>query len=335
MAKSRRANAVMFGFDFQVNAAIVLMIENIEDLKSLRLEGNYEDIELELQNNRYILAQAKAVEKSSSDFRNVRKNLEKALVSLSEGGQKVDAKQLILITNSPNPLNEDASRSIFWGNAHRTFLSLPETSQELIRGYLDNISYPLDVNKFMIQVLPFETDEDIERYKVIRKVVDDFIGDLNLNIPGLGKKLLKIWYEEVFKNGTKKEAVIQLKKKDIVWPIMVIATDIVYCDDSFADIFDSSAYDEIVRQYKDTIESCCERCEFFIKVLCDYNTYQTTKKLSDKALDFAMNKWQDYLSEFELDGMDEEMQKGLVQIILYRIVRNRIVIQNIKKGVKL
>ena len=62
MAKSRRANAVVFGFDFQVNAAIVLMIENIEDLKSLRLEGNYEDIEIELENNQYILAQAKAVE---------------------------------------------------------------------------------------------------------------------------------------------------------------------------------------------------------------------------------------------------------------------------------
>lgn len=40
MAKSRRANAVVFGFDFQVNAAIVLMIENIEDLKSLRLRRN-------------------------------------------------------------------------------------------------------------------------------------------------------------------------------------------------------------------------------------------------------------------------------------------------------
>lgn len=48
-----------------------------------------------------------------------------------------------------------------------------------------------------------------------------------------------------------------------------------------------------------------------------------------------MNKWRDYLLEFELDGMDEEIQKGLIQIILYRIVRNRIVIQNIKKGVKL
>lgn len=158
MAKSRRANAVVFGFDFQVNAAIVLMIENIEDLKSLRLEGNYEDIEIELENNQYILAQAKAVERSSSDFRNVRKNLEKSLISLSEGNQKVDAQRLILITNSPNPLNEEASRSIFWGDAHREFLSLPESSQELIRRYLDNINQPLDTDKFMIQILPFETD---------------------------------------------------------------------------------------------------------------------------------------------------------------------------------
>lgn len=216
MAKSRRANAVVFGFDFQVNAAIVLMIENIEDLKSLRLEGNYEDIEIELENNQYILAQAKAVERSSSDFRNVRKNLEKSLISLSEGNQKVDAQRLILITNSPNPLNEEASRSIFWGDAHREFLSLPESSQELIRRYLDNINQPLDTDKFMIQILPFETDNDIERYKVVKRVVDDFIGDLNLNIPGLGKKLLSIWHEEVFENGTKKDAAIQLKKKDLI-----------------------------------------------------------------------------------------------------------------------
>jgi hypothetical protein len=183
--------------------------------------------------------------------------------------------------------------------------------------------------------LPFETDTDLERYKIVKQVVDDFIGDLNLSIPGLGKKLLNIWYEEVFKNGTKKDASIQLKKKDVVWPIIIIATDVERCDDSFAEIFDSSAYDEIVHQYKDTIESCCERCEFFIKVLCDYNGYQTNKKPAEKCMDFAINKWPDYLSEFELDTIDEETKKGLIQIILYNIVRNRITIDKIKKGVKL
>ncbi len=52
-------------------------------------------------------------------------------------------------------------------------------------------------------------------------------------------------------------------------------------------------------------------------------------------MDFAINKWPDYLSEFELDTIDEETKKGLIQIILYNIVRNRITIDKIKKGVKL
>ena len=46
MARSRRANAVVFGFDFQVNAAIVIMLENIEDLQSLRLLGIFEVIDI-------------------------------------------------------------------------------------------------------------------------------------------------------------------------------------------------------------------------------------------------------------------------------------------------
>lgn len=48
MKKDRRADAVFFGFDFQVNAAIVLMLENIKELKSLRLESANEDIDISL-----------------------------------------------------------------------------------------------------------------------------------------------------------------------------------------------------------------------------------------------------------------------------------------------
>lgn len=79
MVKNRRANAVLFGFDFQRNAAIILMLERIKELRSVRLEGNEEDIELTLENGKKILAQAKAVEKSSSDFSHVRENLKKSI----------------------------------------------------------------------------------------------------------------------------------------------------------------------------------------------------------------------------------------------------------------
>lgn len=335
MGVSRRANSVVFGFDFQVNAAIVLMLENISDLKSLRLEGNYEDIELELNGNQYILAQAKAVVNSSSDFRNVRMNLRKALESLSEGGSKVSTKQMILITNSPNPLKDDAARSIFWGPAHRKFDSFPQSSKDIINGYISKIKQPLDTDKFLIQVLPFETDDDSERYKAVMQVVDNFVGDLKLNIPGIGKQLLTIWQGDVFKNSTKKDAAIQLSKKDLMWPIMVIATDIDQSDEEFLDRFEPGAYDEIVHMYRETIDSCCERCEFFIKVLSDYNSYQSTKKPSEKCLDFVDNKWQDYIDEFANDGIDRETQEGLTQIVLYNIVRRRRVIDKIKRGINL
>ena len=80
---NRTATSVLFGFDFQANAAIVLMLENIKDMTSIRLEGA-EDIEINLNDGSCLLAQAKAVVNSSTDFSNVLSNLKKSITSLSE-----------------------------------------------------------------------------------------------------------------------------------------------------------------------------------------------------------------------------------------------------------
>lgn len=80
---NRTATSVLFGFDFQANAAIVLMLENIKDMTSIRLEGA-EDIEINLNDGSCVLAQAKSVVNSSSDFTNVLSNLKKSITSLSE-----------------------------------------------------------------------------------------------------------------------------------------------------------------------------------------------------------------------------------------------------------
>lgn len=336
MTKSRRANAVVFGFDFQVNAAIMLMLENILDLKALRLEGNYEDIELELNDGQKILAQAKAVEKGSSDFRNVRANLWKALQSLSEGSNNVKAKQLILITNSFNPLNEEASHGIFSGPpAHRRFDTLPTSSQELIKGYLKKIEKPLNPDNFWIQSLPFETDDDNERYKNILQTVDNFVGSLRLNIPGMGNQLLALWHWSVFENGSKEDTAVRLSKKDLIWPMLVIATDIDRCDEEFLSRFEPDLYDEIVHLYKETIESCCERYEFFIKVLYDYNNFHSLRIPSEKCIDFTESMWNHYLNEFSIAGIDPETQSALTKIVIYNIVRRRLTIDKIKLGVNL
>ena len=335
MAKDRRADAVLFGFDFQVNAAIVLMLENITELRSLRLESENEDIDIELYSGDHILAQAKAIVNSSTDFRNVRKNLKKALESLSEGSKKVQTKKLILITNSPNPLNEDASRSIFLGPARRGFSTLPESSQKIITDYLSQVDQPLDPDQFVIQVVPFETDDDTERYKAVSKVIDDFIGDLKLDIPGIGKQLHRVWCGEVFKSGSKNNVNIILSKKSLIWPIIVIATDIDRIDHDFIERFDSVQYDEIVRRFRETIDSCCERIEFFTKILFDFNAYKNTGKASEKTINFVEECWSNYLSEFEGNGIDSATAEALSKVVVYNVIRRRYDIDKIKKGASL
>ena len=121
------------------------------------------------------------------------------------------------------------------------------------------------MQKFTVQVFPFETDDDTERYKAVTQVVNDFIGSLNVNVSyGLGKWLLQVWHDDIFINGSK-EMRPSSWIKDIIWPILVYGTDINRCDDDFLNQFDVGVYDEVVRLYSSTIDSCCERIEFFTK----------------------------------------------------------------------
>lgn len=52
-------------------------------------------------------------------------------------------------------------------------------------------------------------------------------------------------------------------------------------------------------------------------------------------MEFALTKREDYVDEIGTEHIDAETQKGLIQIILYSIVRNRLEIDKIKKGVNL
>ena len=112
--------------------------------------------------------------------------MKKALESLSEGAHKGNVEKLILITNSPNPLNDEDSRSVFYGEAHRSYSSLPDSAKKIIDDYLSKITNPLNKDDFLIQVLPFETDDENERYKVVYQKVNEFVIPI---LNGRGKEL--------------------------------------------------------------------------------------------------------------------------------------------------
>lgn len=283
-ARKRNASAVTFGFDFQVHAAMVLVLENLLALKSIRVEGKAEDIEIELKDNSRIFAQAKSVVKSSTDFKNVLANLKKALESLSEASKSKDftINKLIFITNSPNPFNTEDNNSIFYGHSHREFNSLPEEYKNRIKKYLKEIDTPLDTNYLMIHVLPFETDNELERYKVVINVINDFISNLELSGTISAEKIRSIWFSEIFANSSKKDTRIVLTKNDLIWPVIVIITDISHTDSSLREEFDSAEFEELSRKYKSIINYHCEKYEFFTRILYDFQKFVSLKKVMKK-----------------------------------------------------
>lgn len=103
---NRNASASVFGWQFQINVAIYLMLKYFKDFEEIKIEGKNEDIEIFLNNNEKIYAQAKAKEYiNSEDTSGYSSKLRKSLDSLSDVKSK-DINKLIYISNlEPNPLN--------------------------------------------------------------------------------------------------------------------------------------------------------------------------------------------------------------------------------------
>lgn len=118
-------------------------------------------------------------------------------------------------------------------------------------------------------------------------------------------------------------------------PILVKITEIEQCEDSFLEQFDSGVYEEVVNRYAEIINSHCEQCEFFIKILSDYNGFTTSKKPSEKLNEFIELQWKEYMSEFSVNGIDEEIQEAVTKIIMHNIIKRRFTIDRIKREVNL
>lgn len=222
MAKNSNASPEVFGFDFQVNATIFLMLDNIKEVKEVRMEGASEDIELTMNNGSQIMAQAKGIVKGSSDFSNVRRNLQKAIKTLSSADNK-SVEQLILITNSKNPLNEDTSKSFFYGPPVAIgYNDLSDKAKEVIDNIIKRLNIKFETDKFQIYYFMFETDNLRTRYAVIEEKIKQFINHLNLGQSLSVTELMPIWQNNLFRNGSQIDISIKVSKKEIIWPVIVL-----------------------------------------------------------------------------------------------------------------
>lgn len=334
MDKNSNASPEVFGFDFQVNATIFLLLDNIKEVKQVRMEGSSEDIELTMNDGNQIMAQAKGVVKGSSDFSNVRRNLKKAIGTLSAADNE-SVEQLILITNSKNPLNEDTSKGFFYGPPISVgYNDLSDEAKKVIDDIVERLAIPFNKDKFQIYYFMFETNNLQTRYKVIEEKIRDFINQLNLGQILSATELMQVWQNDLFHNGSQTDTTIKLSKREIVWPVIVLTLG-KQMPSEYIEDYDQGFINEVTTQYSYLINTIIERYDLITKILYDYNSSNYALPMKERTRTFIKEKWKDYISVFSFESLDEEVQEAVTKVVIAKVIQQRYLISNISREVSL
>jgi hypothetical protein len=327
---SSNASPSAYGWCFQVGAGITLMLDNVKEFTSLKMEGASDDIELTLDAGK-IYAQAKSVTKIG-DQSNASTNLTNALRTLSQDSANGDAVSLIYITNIANPLSSETSSAFQYDRSYE-FSVLPDDAQEKIRKKVTD-DFPTD--KFKLHILSFfgEGDNKFDSIKVkiaefLREAIDD---------PSYNKRLLDSWFETFMINASDKpdeQKKLELKKKDVIYPVIVLVVDSPVSENDFNKVCNHDNYAEICQQYRQTISANVCDYEFYAEVIGDYlsKRNQASNKAAYK-YDFVKDEWNGYETKFSTIS-NAETREALIKLLLLTIITQRGKINEIKGATNL
>ena len=332
---NRNASPSAFGWDFQVNAGIVILLDSIREAKAVKIEGKTEDIEVVLQNGTHIFAQAKS-SMDPEDSHNAKSDLKKALKTLNDADGTGNTKQLIFVTNRSNPFNEETCRRYFnTAYSKITYGSLPQVCQQHIQDICTQEGLSLNTEHFSVLSLQFSGDGEA-RYETIKEHVAEFLVEINSHFQGFGKKLLPIWQLQFGQNASQNDRSLTIRKKDMIWPLIVLFCEDV--DDPLLDDFDTADQEIIEERFADIISDHSERFELVTKIMSEYTKFKASH--SDKVgtvveKSFIEEKEALFRDEFALDGEEVSIAQAVRKITIGKILRQRRRIDEVKEAVNL
>ncbi len=332
---NRNATPSAFGWEFQVNAGIVIMLDCIREAKAIKIEGKTEDIEVILQNGKHVFAQAKST-MDPEDSKNAIRDLKKALTTLNDADSLGKTKQLILVTNRADPFNEEKCRRYF-GNPYSmvSYDSLPQTCKKRIQDICTQEKLSLRTKHFSVLSLQFSGD-GASRYETIKEHVSEFLVGINSHFQGFGKRLMPKWQLQFGQNASQNDRSRTIRKKDMIWPLIVLFCEDV--DDPLLDDFDSADREAIEERFADVISDMSERFELVTRIMTEYALFKAEH--SDKIGPviekmFIEEKEVSFIDDFALDSEDATIAKAVRIVTLGKILRQSRRIAEVKKAVNL
>ena len=324
------ASPSAYGWVFQVGAGITLMLDNVKEFTSLKMEGASDDIEITVEKGK-IYAQAKSVIQMG-DQRSASKNLKESLKLLESDNKNGDAIKLIYITNIANPLSSKTSSAFQYEHVY-DFSTLSKDDQAKIVSKVES-DFPTD--KFQVYILNFFGEGD-NKFKNIKDKISEFLREA-IDDPSYNKRLLDSWFETFMVNCADKpdkEKSLNLSKKSIMMPVIILVIETPLGEDEFSKVCDYDDYYEIEQEFRDIINRQVCNYEFVAEVIGDF-LYKRNQKSNHSQYKYIYVKeeWNNYEQYFDFIN-DSEKKEALIKLILLTIITKRSKINRIKEATKL
>jgi len=323
--KSRNARAPAFGWIFQSSAGLYLLFDCIENAVSLKMEGKTEDIEITLEDNSIIYAQAKSVE-DLNDTKNVISKLKSALTSLSECEDPIS--KLIYVTNIPNPLKSKHPKHYEYSRTG--FNSFFKEDKQLILDFLNkNEITTFPSAKFEIVNFKFIGEEDSQRYSEILNKTREFL--FKAKVPReQAEAILTEWKAQLMNNNAQRA---NLSKADILFPLILVTIEKQDLSERYNNVCNLGIYEETISRYSEFIHNTPRRTDFFMQVCGLYQ--KQYPQGGDNINNFVIKNWQKYIDEFTSLEKDDKMLESLIKLLLLATLIKRYTINGIKTAAKL
>lgn len=291
MSKSHsdvNASSTMAGFQFQVNVAIYFMLRYLKDIDSIRVEGEKEDVEVNLKDKHRYMIQAKAQTIDLKDNKNNAKNLKDALKTLANADEK-DVQYLFYASNMSDPLNSSDEVFKKYDIVTKMYNELSKKSQQKIDNQIANLNgIDINKNKLVIIRIPFFGEFDEEKYKFIFQTAKEVFSIMGDNLVNKSNTIIRKMESKFNNNGTDKKENVITKEDFCNWIILTEIEGMDLSGDNLNIGIDESEYYDAYEQYKRFIDEKMSSYENYGKV---YSLFLRVKKNKDiKINEFVKEK---------------------------------------------
>lgn len=319
MSVDRNASASSFGWQFQINVAIYLMLKYFNRYNQIKVEGEKEDIEILLNNSKKIYIQAKSkIDTTNNDGYSTK--LKEALKSLSDI-ENDDVEQLMYISNlTPNPLNSGTINE-FEGVTFLKYTELQDASKRKIDNQLNSLGVTLDKEKLWIAVIPFYGEDERNKKKNIYYIIENFLASAGFDLVPYSKRILEMWESEFFNNSSTRAPYIKIKKEDVLWQLVLLEVEkdkVMQFDSNICD--DEEDYQMAIDRYEKIINNREGDFRIYNKIS---NLYRNKKEIS--MYEF-INKYSSEIYDIVFDGNKNKSQE-FIEIICSKIIARRILLR--------